>query len=215
MFHKYITAMIVAFGVQTNVVAQRDLSSGPQQYAEKTAASQTAHKTKDKPYKSKLYIGATLGRLSYDQANLPTFTVPEYRLVLGYHFNNWLALEGTYGVAGDETHNVTGTPLNLDVESIAAAYVKFSYQLSGTGKYLRNTDIFALLGAAQVEITASDPAINRNGKEAGFAYGLGLEFFSKRNITVTLGYTRLLDESVNGVGYTVDNLYLGLNYFIY
>lgn len=52
-----------------------------------------------------------------------------------------------------------------------------------------------------------------NVSENGFSYGVGIEIFGSKDLTVTLEYVSLVDKSVDGADIVFDTLGLGFTYY--
>lgn len=141
------------------------------------------------------YVGASLGQadtgLSGDETG--------WKIVGGYSFKEFLAVEGSYRNLGSSDQTLGTTQIGLDVSSM---------DVFGVGRYAvgEKFDIFGKAGLAFIELDASitDPllgTISTSTSETEFALGFGASYKIRENIDLRAEYETFdLDMfSVGGV----------------
>lgn len=146
------------------------------------------------------YFGASLGNSTYDEDSIPTFSFSDPRMRVGYSFGDYLAIEGHYSTGGSNTQQVAGAPLEFNIESYAAGFIR------GTLPF-NNTVFYMLLGASTFDMKTTTNGVSSDGRENSIAYGAGLELYGSPATAITLEWTRYLHKT----DFTYDRFGLGFN----
>ncbi len=115
-----------------------------------------------------------------------------YTLLVGYNFNQYIAIEGRYGqtfgdMDVDDVSNTLGNCVG-DCErevTYASLYVKPQYPVT------ESFSIYALLGYG--EVTA------RETSDDGFQWGLGANYMITENAGIFIDYTSLYNDDLDNV----------------
>lgn len=116
--------------------------------------------------------------------------------------SNWLGVEGEVsGGVKDDTVNVAGTNVKVDLKNQIAAYGVAYLPVAP------NFDLFARVGYGQTRIDASAAGTTIAGTDHSWNYGAGGQYFFDANNGVRADYTRLdfdnsgVNADVWSVGY--------------
>ena len=124
------------------------------------------------------------------------------KVKLGKYLNDYISVEGQFGMTtnSDEVQGI----------STLGAYVRANKSF---GKYT----IYGLLGFSGIYAYDDD---FENVSESGGSYGVGLEVYGSKNLSLTFEYIALLDKSVSGGDQDFgngdlkfDTIGMGLTYF--
>ncbi len=113
----------------------------------------------------------------------------------GKQINEYFALEGQLGL-------VTKTDSDQGVVTYGG-YARFSKDF---GRYKP----YALLGFAGMELYDK---IEDNQSETGFSYGAGIELFGSKDLTLSIEYVSLLNQSTDTGELTYKSLGIGFTYY--
>ena len=93
-----------------------------------------------------------------------------YKLIAGWRFLDWLAVEANYVDLGTADDRIEGVDIEADVSGFSLAAVGFLP--------IGPVDVFAKLGAVNWDAELSAPGTGLSGKDDGtdFMYGAGVQF---------------------------------------
>jgi OOP family OmpA-OmpF porin len=124
-----------------------------------------------------IYIGAGVGQSSVEfdgdvagtDFNFDASTTA-YKVIAGWRFIDWLAVEANYVDLGSSDDRVFGETLETDIDGFSASVVGFLP--------VGPVDIFARVGAVDWSADISAPALDVRGEEDGtdLTYGIGAQF---------------------------------------
>ena len=155
-----------------------------------------------------LYVGASMGNASLDD-NLDGLDIDDstiaFRIVAGWHFNEYFALEGGYHNFGDfeQSIDVLGNP-------VTAVLSADGFTLGAAGTFPLS-ERFALMGRAGMFFWDGNAEINNvsqaTPEDTNPYFGAGLSFEVSNNLQLTGDWTRYdLEDTDSGV------LSVGLQY---
>jgi hypothetical protein len=165
----------------------------------------------DPNYDSSWYLGADIGAMSYEQANLNAFRMGDRRLVLGKNLNRIFALEMQLGNSSSDTEVVSGVPVTLTVDNYVAGFLKANLTFTSKDWKYNRFRLYGMLGGTRLKTTSDDTVVSTSGIQTSVSAGVGMEFLID-NIGIRLGYTRYVNRSSNSIKYSLDSLYLGVVY---
>jgi len=117
-----------------------------------------------------IYLGASVGQssLQVDDFNYDA-SATGYKLIAGWRFLDWLAVEGNYIDFGSGDDRVEGTKIETEADGISLSAVGFLP--------VGPVDLFARVGAVDWSADLSSPGLD-NGSEDGtdLTYGVGAQF---------------------------------------
>ncbi|QOR61314.1 outer membrane protein [Sulfurovum sp. ST-21] len=120
-------------------------------------------------------------------------------LQVGYKFNQYLAVETRYWIAGEEDWS---DPVNWGENS------SFTTEFDAMGLYLKpmypvmdGLDVYGLLGFALMnydltEYYNGEPDAHRNFSDTAFSYGVGASYAINDSLAVFVDYVRLYDDTI-------------------
>lgn len=117
------------------------------------------------------------------------------KVKLGKIVNDYLSFEGQLGITSDSSSSQGITTYG--------AYVNLN-------KVIDQYKFYGLLGLGGLHAYYKDIA---DVSESSFSYGVGLEIFGSKDLTVSFEYLSILDTSVNGGDLTFDALGIGFTYY--
>ena len=124
------------------------------------------------------------------------------KVKLGKYLNDYISIEGQFGMT-------TNSDFDQGISTLGA-FVRANQSF---GKYT----VYGLLGFSG--IFAYDDGLE-NVNESGLSYGIGLEVFGSKDLSISLEYVSILDKSVNGGDpnfgsgdLSFDTLGIGFTYF--
>jgi hypothetical protein len=120
-----------------------------------------------------IYLGASVGQSSvqYDDANLNfDASATGYKVIAGWRFLDWLAVEGNYVDLGSGDDRVLGERVESQVDGVSLSAVGFLP--------VGPVDLFARVGAINWNADLSAPGLGVNASDDGtdFTYGVGAQF---------------------------------------
>ena len=147
--------------------------------------------------KEKIYVGAALNidtveTKTYDQDKMGGIT-----LKAGYDFTEYMGVELRYSQS-----LFAETLLSLD--SSVGLYAKPQYTVDEERK------VYALLGYAQTEATASDT--NKHSNQSEFSYGLGFEYKVNKEYAIAIEALSLINKDTSSCALKANQLNIGVVY---
>lgn len=124
-----------------------------------------------------IYLGASVGQSSteYEQSFEGTnfnfdASATGFKVIAGWRFLDWLAVEGNYVDLGSGDDNVLGERIESDVNGVSLSAVGFLP--------VGPVDLFARVGAINWNADLAAPGLGISGSEDGtdLTYGLGAQF---------------------------------------
>ncbi len=120
-----------------------------------------------------IYLGASVGQSSvqYDDLDLDfDASATGFKVIAGWRFLDWLAIEGNYVDLGSGDDNVLGERVESDVDGITLSAVGFLP--------VGPVDLFARVGAINWNADLEAPGLGVSGSDDGtdLAYGVGAQF---------------------------------------
>lgn len=117
-----------------------------------------------------IYLGASVGQsslqiddFSYDAS------ATGYKVIAGWRFLDWLAVEGNYVDFGSGDDRVSGTKIETEADGISLSAVGFLP--------VGPVDLFARVGAVDWSADLSSPGIGNGGDDGtDLTYGIGAQF---------------------------------------
>lgn len=117
-----------------------------------------------------IYLGASVGQsgLQVDDFNYDA-SATGYKVIAGWRFLDWLAVEGNYVDFGSGDDRVSGTKIETEADGISLSAVGFLP--------VGPVDLFARVGAVDWSADLSAPGIG-SGSDDGtdLTYGIGAQF---------------------------------------
>jgi OOP family OmpA-OmpF porin len=117
-----------------------------------------------------IYLGASVGQsgLQIDDFNYDA-SATGYKLIAGWRFLDWLAVEGNYIDFGSGDDRVEGTKIEAEADGISLSAVGFLP--------VGPVDLFARVGAVDWSADLSAPGIGSGGDDGtDLTYGVGAQF---------------------------------------
>ncbi|MDQ7074262.1 MAG: porin family protein [Gammaproteobacteria bacterium] len=146
--------------------------------------------------RSPSYIGFNVGSSELAGTTLGTVAMSNLNLRLGYHFADYLAVEGHVGWGSDNT----GVLLKSPNSRYASLFLRLDLPYDRVNLYL-------LAGGSYFESDVATTTAIKKGNETSPAYGVGIELFGNRDTALTLEISRYLQNTVEdrydsiGVGF--------------
>ncbi len=146
-----------------------------------------------------IYAGAHYSDAGYeldpDSGDKVTESWGHVKAKLGKTLNDMFAIEGQLGLTN-----------NTDQDQGVITYGAYLRIGRNFGQYLP----YGLIGFSGVEIYGDD---FDDQSESGGSYGVGLEIFGSKDLTVTIEYLNLIDKSVDDGDLTLETLGIGFTYY--
>lgn len=117
-----------------------------------------------------IYLGASVGQsgLQIDDFNYDA-DATGYKLIAGWRFLDWLAVEANYVDFGSGDDSVAGTKVESSADGVSLSAVGFLP--------VGPVDLFARLGAVDWSADLSSPGIGRSSDDGtDLTYGVGAQF---------------------------------------
>jgi OOP family OmpA-OmpF porin len=120
-----------------------------------------------------IYLGGSVGQSSvqYDDLDLDfDASATGFKVIAGWRFLDWLAVEGNYVDLGSGDDNVLGERVESDVSGVTLSAVGFLP--------VGPVDLFARVGAINWSADLDAPGLGISGSDDGtdLAYGVGAQF---------------------------------------
>jgi hypothetical protein len=120
-----------------------------------------------------IYLGASVGQsnVKYDELDLDfDASATGYKVIAGWRFLDWLAVEGNYVDLGSGDDRVLGEKVESDVNGVTLSAVGFLP--------VGPVDLFARVGAINWSADLDAPGLGIRGSDDGtdLAYGVGAQF---------------------------------------
>ncbi|MBY6187469.1 porin family protein [Marinobacter hydrocarbonoclasticus] len=134
------------------------------------------------------YLGGQINYLDVD-TGLGSVNPIGLTLLGGYQFSPYLGLEARIGFGlSDDDLFFEEIPIGLELDTYYAGY------LVGTLPMSDWVSVYAMLGFADAELTASALDQNESASENDFSYGIGLKLGGTENAAFTLEYLSLVED---------------------
>ncbi|WP_220721006.1 outer membrane beta-barrel protein [Agarivorans litoreus] len=134
------------------------------------------------------YAGAifsyTSTEYNFDDASSQSGRPLLFQAQLGHYFNDFIALEGRYGVS-------TGRSGGISVDGLASLLVK------GNVPVTDQVAMYALLGGSSVKLDQQNIG---NSTETGMSFGLGAHYALGKQTALTLEYLNSINTSKAKIG---------------
>jgi OOP family OmpA-OmpF porin len=117
-----------------------------------------------------IYLGASVGQsgLQIDDFDYDA-SATGYKIIAGWRFLDWLAVEGNYVDFGSGDDRVEGTKIETEADGISLSAVGFLP--------VGPVDLFARVGAVDWSADISSPGIGSGGDDGtDLTYGVGAQF---------------------------------------
>ena len=117
-----------------------------------------------------IYLGASVGQsgLEIDDFDYDA-SATGYKIIAGWRFLDWLAVEGNYVDFGSGDDRVAGTKIETEADGISLSAVGFLP--------VGPVDLFARVGAIDWSADLSSPGIGRGSDDGtDLTYGIGAQF---------------------------------------
>jgi len=117
-----------------------------------------------------IYLGGSVGKrkLQVDDFNFDA-SATGYKLIAGWRFLDWLAVEGNYIDFGSGDDTVEGNKIESDADGVSLSAVGFLP--------VGPVDLFARVGAVDWNADLSSPGIDSGGDDGtDLTYGIGAQF---------------------------------------
>lgn len=117
-----------------------------------------------------IYLGASVGQsgLQVDDFNYDA-DATGYKLIAGWRFLDWLAVEGNYVDFGSGDDTVAGSRIETEVDGVSLSAVGFLP--------IGPVDLFARVGAIDWSADLASPGIGRASEDGtDLTYGVGAQF---------------------------------------
>jgi len=149
------------------------------------------------------YIGGGFGMVTYEEDGIedaePTALIGR----LGYGLFDNIAIEGRLGFGlSDDTVNVLGVDVDLDIDQIAGVYGVGHLPLS------EQFSLYGLAGFTYGEASASAFGLSFDDDDTDFSYGIGASVDFTDNVSGYAEWIQYFDEST----YEISAITLGANY---
>jgi len=120
-----------------------------------------------------IYLGGSVGQSSvqFDDSNLNfDASATGYKVIAGWRFLDWLAVEGNYVDLGSGDDRVLGEKVKSDVSGVSLSAVGFLP--------VGPVDLFARVGAINWNADLESPGLGVKGSDDGtdLTYGVGAQF---------------------------------------
>jgi hypothetical protein len=120
-----------------------------------------------------IYLGGSVGQSSvqYDDSNLNfDASATGYKVIAGWRFLDWLAVEGNYVDLGSGDDRVLGEKVESQVDGVSLSAVGFLP--------VGPVDLFARVGAVNWNADLKAPGLDVKASDDGtdFTYGIGAQF---------------------------------------
>ena len=150
-------------------------------------------------FSSSPYIGFIIGQLRYNEEGLDTITPSTALFVVGASLSPNLGFEGRVGRGLNRAETNT---YGVEVQSLYGGYLKGSLPLSP------GFSLYGLGGVASVDFKRDFGLVDAH--DAGFSYGLGMDFDLAGNSKINVEWTRLASGNNLGYNYHVDQASIGM-----
>jgi outer membrane immunogenic protein len=148
------------------------------------------------------YMGVNLLQVTYKEDGIPTATPMAIGFKIGNRINSNLAVEARLGTGlSDDTVNVLGLPVKLEVDRFIGVYMR------GIAPISEAVSVYGLVGYTDGELTASVGNFSVSTSDSDFSYGLGADFAVANNVSLNVEWGRMF----KGPGYKLDALSFGVS----
>jgi opacity protein-like surface antigen len=150
------------------------------------------------------FFGIEVGQMELDPDDGENFEFPAGTGRVGYHFTDWLGVEGRAGFTGED--GVGDVDVRIPYFVSALARVGWLPADRGFG-------VYGLAGVTQAKFEASTDffgiEVGNDETDDGFSFGGGVElYFDERN-GLNVEYMRYLDGELDGVDYELNHIGVG------
>lgn len=153
----------------------------------------------DAPAGQGAYVGGVYSFIDYKESGIPAVKPKAIALMVGWQFNQNLAVEGRIG-AGAGSDDLDGIDIKVD------SY--YSGLLRGTVPMTDSFNLYAIAGVTSGKLKASAAGVTVSDSETKASYGIGVEFVVQKQSGISVEWGRFL----SGDGYTADAISLGYRY---
>ena len=117
-----------------------------------------------------IYLGGSVGQSSLDIDEVSyDASATGYKLIAGWRFIDWLAIEGNYVDFGSGDDSIAGTKIETEADGISLSAVGFLP--------VGPVDLFARVGMIDWSADLSSPGIGSESDDGtDLTYGVGLQF---------------------------------------
>lgn len=153
------------------------------------------------------YFGAQFSMLNYDEVGISEISPTALILRGGVFLADNLALETRFGIGlGDDSTTYQGIDVAVELDTLFGAYMVGYLPVSDAGS------LYGVLGFTSAKVTATasymGSSASESGSDSGLSFGVGGQYSITPQVSLTGEYMRYLD----GDGYDLTGLNLGINY---
>jgi opacity protein-like surface antigen len=137
------------------------------------------------------YFGANLALLEYSVDSVDeTADLTAGIVKVGGFLNEYVSGEIRLGVGlGDDNVNVSGTSVNVELETLAGGYIRGGYPVT------KNLYPYVIAGITRGELKASASGIvSQSSAETDTSFGLGVDLAVAEGISINLEYMNWYDK---------------------
>ena len=148
-----------------------------------------------------VYMGASAGKLLYNEDGLPQMSPTIGVFQIGQQFNTYLGIEGRIGtsVSGGSAY-----PRHINAQAVYGGYIK------GTYPFTPLISGYALAGLGGAEWHRNYSAYDSN--DIGLSFGFGAELSVGGNASIHVEWMRLTSGTNVHYGYSADTLMFGVDW---
>lgn len=128
-----------------------------------------------------------------------------FQIAAGYEFDLAqlpvsIGVEGFYGFEDAGTRNINGVLVtDVDLDSRYGARVLFNYDVTDQFGFYTHGGLSVVDYDVTQSYTFAPPVTNRSDSETAFAYGLGMRYELRDNLSLVVDYTRVDEIAFDGI----------------
>jgi opacity protein-like surface antigen len=149
----------------------------------------------------KNYAGGSIAFVDYSEEGISDASLMMLAGRLGTKFNENFSGEIRLGFGvGDDSVNVSGTDVDIELDSMFGAYVRGGLQAADSFYP------YVALGYTRGEVTASVPGFSTSESESDISFGFGADVDINKKLTLNIEYMNYFDKD----GTEVDGFSFGV-----